>query len=74
MPRKSGGRTAGKSAVETSTQTLLAETQTLVARLVRENRDLKVRNTKLAAELERISRGWDEIRKLAGRAPRPRRR
>lgn len=66
MRRNSNGRT--------STQELLAQTQALVTRLVRENRDLKARNLKLSAELERLSKGWEQIRKLAGQAPRLRRR
>lgn len=49
---------------------LLADTQQLVARLLRENRALKVRNGKLTSELERVSKGWDQIKALARQAPR----
>jgi len=53
---------------------LLAETQDLVTRLLRENRALKAQNSKLSAELARISKGWDQIKALARQAPRARRR
>jgi hypothetical protein len=52
---------------------LLSETQDLVARLVRENRALRTRNDRLARELERVSAGWEELRKLVKLAPRRRR-
>ena len=52
---------------------LLAETQDLVSALLKENRALKAQNKRLAAELERISKGWDEVKKLARSAPRGRR-
>lgn len=53
---------------------LLSDTQDMVARLLLENRLLKAQNKRLAEELERISRGWDEVRRLARSAPRGRRR
>ena len=49
---------------------LLADTQQLVARLLRENRTLKTRNQRLTTELDRVSRGWDKIKELARQAPR----
>jgi hypothetical protein len=49
---------------------LLSETQELVGRLLKENRALKSRNQRLLKELDRVSAGWDQIRKLARSAPR----
>jgi regulator of replication initiation timing len=51
---------------------LLAETQELVTRLLRENRRLKSENERLAAELGRVSNAWVLIKKLAKQAPRAR--
>jgi len=53
-----------------SVERLLAETQDLVTRLLRENRALKARNQKLRSELERVSKGWGQIKALARKAPR----
>ena len=53
---------------------LLADTQDLIARLVKENRTLKSRNQRLSSELERVTKGWDEIKRLARSAPRRPRR
>ena len=53
---------------------LLADTQLLVARLLKENRSLTVENRRLAAELERVSKGWEAIKRLAREAPRKARR
>lgn len=53
---------------------LLGETTDVVARLVKENRTLKAQNKRLEAELDRISKGWEDLRKLARAAPRGRRR
>lgn len=52
---------------------LVADTQDLVAKLVRENRTLRARNERLSKEVDRLSEGWDQIKKLARRAPRERR-
>jgi cell division protein FtsB len=52
---------------------LLSETQELVAQLVKENKALKSRNLKLARELDRLSTGWEQIKKVARSAPRRRR-
>jgi hypothetical protein len=49
---------------------LIGETQRIVAELVRENRALKARNQRLVEELERVTAGWGEIKKLARKAPR----
>ncbi len=53
---------------------LLSETQNMVARLLQENRLLKAQNKRLADELERVSEGLDEVRRLARAAPSTRRR
>ena len=52
---------------------LVIETSDLVSRLLRENRALKARNRQLEKEVERLSQGWDNVRKLARSAPRTRR-
>ena len=49
---------------------LLSETQELVNQLVKENRGLKLNNARLTKELDRVTAGWDEIKKLARSAPR----
>ncbi|MGH7902870.1 MAG: hypothetical protein ACREPA_01925 [Candidatus Dormibacteraceae bacterium] len=49
---------------------LVEDTQKLVTLLVRENRALRARNQRLSRELDRVSAGWDEIRRLARSAPR----
>ncbi|HEX6349589.1 MAG TPA: hypothetical protein VF160_09395 [Candidatus Dormibacteraeota bacterium] len=51
---------------------LLAETQDLVAKLVRENRSLKAQNQRLAKRADRLADGWEQIKKLARTAPRGR--
>jgi hypothetical protein len=66
MPRK----TPAKSPLDV----LLADTQQLVTRLLRENRALKTHNQRLVSELDRVSRGWDKIKELARLAPRKTRR
>jgi len=62
-----------KPAAPPSADQILKETQELVSRLVRENRTLKARNLKLGAELDRLTRGWETIKRLAREAPRLRR-
>ena len=52
---------------------LLADTQEMIGKLVRENRTLKARNARLMKELDRVREGWDEIKTLARQAPRRRR-
>jgi len=52
---------------------LASETSELVGRLVRENRVLRAENEALKREVERLSSGWEEIKKLARLAPRKRR-
>jgi len=66
MPRKS----SAKSPLDA----LLADTQQLVARLLEENRSLKTQNQRLGSELERVSKGWEQIKELARKAPRKARR
>lgn len=52
---------------------MVDETVALVERLLRENRALKAQNERLSKEVERLSKGWDDIRRVAGAAPRRRR-
>jgi hypothetical protein len=66
MPRKA----TAKSPLDT----LLADTQSLVARLLRENQLLKTQNKRLSGELDRVSKGWEQIKALARQAPRKSRR
>jgi hypothetical protein len=66
MPRKA----TAKSPLDE----LLADTQRLVARLLREHQLLKTQNKRLSTELERVSKGWDQIKALARQAPRKTRR
>jgi hypothetical protein len=66
MPRK----TTAKSTLDE----VLADTQQLVARLLKENRTLKAQNLRLGKELDRVSRGWEQIKELARSAPRRARR
>ena len=56
-----------------SLEQLANETSELVGRLVRENRVLRAENESLKREVERLSSGWEEIKKLARLAPRKRR-
>ncbi len=51
---------------------LLADTSEMVAGLVRETRALRAQNQRLSKELDRLSKGWEELRKLARSAPRGR--
>ena len=52
---------------------LATETSELVSRLVRENRVLRAENQALKREVERLSSGWEEIKRLSRLAPRKRR-
>lgn len=52
---------------------LASETSELVGRLLREHRVLRAENESLKREVERLSSGWEEIKKLARLAPRKRR-
>jgi cell division protein FtsB len=52
---------------------LASETSDLVGRLLREHRVLRAENEALKREVERLSSGWEELRKLARLAPRRRR-
>jgi cell division protein FtsB len=56
-----------------SLEQLASETAELVGRLLRENRVLRAENESLKHEVERLSAGWEEIKKLARLAPRKRR-
>jgi hypothetical protein len=56
-----------------SLEELAAETSQLVGRLLREHRVLRAENEFLKREVERLSVGWEEVRKLARLAPRRRR-
>ena len=53
---------------------LLAETRDIVDRLVAELRSLRAENRRLSSEVERLTAGWDQVRRLARIAPRKRRR
>ena len=53
---------------------LIAETETLVAKLVSENRALRAENLRLQRELEKLSKDWEEVRRLARGVPRQRAR
>ena len=53
---------------------LLAETQDLVARLVRENRSLKAQNQRLAKRADQLADSWEQIKKLTRTSPRGRNR
>jgi cell division protein FtsB len=52
---------------------LARETSDLVGRIVRENRVLRAENEALKREVERLSSGWEEIKRLSRLAPRKRR-
>lgn len=65
---------ARKTTAKSPLDALLADTQQLVARLLKENRSLKTQNLRLGKELERVSKGWDQIKDLARQAPRKARR
>ena len=56
-----------------SLEQLASETSELVSRLLRENRVLRAENESLKREVERLSSGWEELKKLARLAPRRRR-
>ena len=51
---------------------LVADTDSMVARLIGENRALRARNLELERRVEQLSEGWDVIRRLARAAPRRR--
>ncbi len=53
---------------------LVADAEELVGKLVEENRALRANNAKLAREVDRLSQGWEQIKKLARDAPNTRRR
>ena len=53
---------------------LLADTQDLVGKLLKENRALKQQNARLAKDLDRVTKGWDELKKIARSVPRRRSR
>jgi len=56
-----------------SLEELVSETSRLVAWLLREHRVLRAENESLKREVERLSSGWEEVRRLARLAPRRRR-
>jgi hypothetical protein len=59
-----------KTAAHSTLDELLADTQRLVARLLRENQLLKTQNKRLTGDLAQVSKGWDLIKALARQAPR----
>ncbi len=67
MIRRRGNKRADRLAQ------LVDDAQELVGKLVQENRTLRARNAQLAREVDRLTKGWEQIRKLARDAPRARR-
>jgi cell division protein FtsB len=61
-----------RNSVASSLEELASETSELVGRLLQDNRTLRAENEALKREVERLSSGWEEIRKLARLAPRRR--
>jgi cell division protein FtsB len=53
---------------------LVTDAQELVGKLVAENRSLRAQNKRLTREVDRLSEGWEQVKKLARQAPRSRRR
>lgn len=51
---------------------LVEDTSVAVTTLIRQNRELRSENVRLKRELERLSAGWEEVRRLARVAPRRR--
>ena len=49
---------------------LAVETSELVGKLLRQNRALRAENEALRRDVERLSAGWEEIKRLAKLAPR----
>lgn len=52
---------------------MVDEMAALVDRLLQEHRSLKAQNERLKKDVERLSKGWDDVRRLAGSVPRRRR-
>ena len=52
---------------------LVAQTSELIGRLLREHRSLQAQNERLTKEVQRLSQGWEDIRRLARVSPRRRR-
>ncbi|MDQ6772915.1 MAG: hypothetical protein M3024_08000 [Candidatus Dormibacteraeota bacterium] len=48
----------------------VAETATLIDRLLRERKELAAENLRLRREVDRLSTGWEQVRRLARSAPR----
>ncbi len=67
-------RTGRAKPVADGLSRLLSDTSDVVTRLLKENRTLRTQNKRLQEELDRISKGWDDLRRLARSAPRSRRR
>ncbi len=51
-------------------ETLASETSDLVSELLVQNRALRAENEALRRDVERLSAGWEEIKRLAKLAPR----
>lgn len=51
-------------------ETLASQTSDLVSELLVQNRALRAENEALKRDVERLSAGWDEIKRLAKLAPR----
>jgi len=52
---------------------LASETSDLVGKLLSQNRALRAENEALKRDVERLSAGWEDIKRLAKLAPRRRR-
>ncbi len=52
---------------------LVGETSELIGKLLNELKTLRAQNVALQREVERLSAGWDDIKRLARSAPRRKR-
>jgi cell division septum initiation protein DivIVA len=52
---------------------LVAQTSDMIGKLLREHRALQAQNERLTKEVQRLSQGWEDIRRLARVSPRRRR-
>jgi cell division protein FtsB len=62
------GRTSGSTLDDLANQT-----SQLVGKLLRETKALRAENQALQREVERLSAGWEDVRRLARLAPRRKR-
>lgn len=52
---------------------LVTQTSEMIGKLLREHRALQAQNERLTKEVQRLSQGWEDIRRLARVSPRRRR-